>query len=197
MDRDFYIHDTSLIGSNTVVGRNTRIWQFCNIMDDVHIGCDCNIGQNVFIEKGVEIGNHVKIKNNISIYEGVICEDGVFLGPNCVFTNVINPRAFIEKKDQLKQTLIKYGATVGANATVVCGNCIGKYAMVGAGSVITHSVKDYELVVGNPARHIGYVCRCGETLMKREDHYWCSACKTSYWLENGNLICEEDKDGIY
>lgn len=197
MKREFYAHETSLIGNNAVIGKNTRIWQFCNIMNDVEIGDDCNIGQNVFIESGVRIGNHVKVKNNISIYQGVICEDDVFLGPNCVFTNVINPRSFIEKKEQIKQTYIHQGATVGANATIVCGNSIGKYAMIGAGSVVTKNVGDYELVVGNPAQKIGYVCKCGETLETKGQEYYCNCCKKNYHLASGIMACKENMDGIY
>ena len=175
-NKDYFVHETSMVGVNSRIGKNTKIWQFCNIMDGVQIGENCNIGQNVFIETGVRLGNHVKVKNNISIYTGVTCEDGVFLGPNCVFTNVINPRAFIEKKDQMKKTFIKKGATVGANATIVCGHSIGKYALVGAGSVVVDDVGDYELVVGNPAKHIGFVCECGETLIDIE----CPVCGMKY-----------------
>lgn len=197
MDKKYYAHETSLIGDKAVIGKNTRIWQFCNIMNGARIGENCNIGQNVFIESGVKIGNHVKVKNNISIYQGVICEDGVFLGPNCVFTNVINPRSFIEKKDQIKPTLVSMGATIGANSTILCGNHIGKYAMVGAGSVVTKSVGDHELVVGNPARRIGYVCKCGETLVKQEKDYCCQVCDTRYQLVEDRMICKEIDNGIY
>ena len=168
------IHESARIGKNASIGNGTSIWQNCIIQDDVVIGGNCNIGANVFIEKGVRIGRGVKIKNNIAIYSGVIVEDDVFLGPNCVFTNVINPRAFISRKKEFKNTMIKKGATIGANATIVCGNTIGKYSMVGAGCVVTHDVLDYELVVGNPARPIGYVCECGARLDKE---YICTECK--------------------
>lgn len=194
---DYFVHETSLIGDDVHIGAHTRIWQFCNIMNGVTIGRDCNIGQNVFIESGVKLGDCVKVKNNISLYEGVECEDGVFLGPNCVFTNVINPRSFIEKKDQLKKTIVRKGATIGANATVVCGHNIGRYAMVGAGSVITKDVADHELVVGNPAKRIGYVCKCGETLTETEEKYVCNACGRRYILEDSIMVCEEKDDGIY
>lgn len=192
MRKEYYIHETSLLGENTNIGKNTRIWQFCNIMNHVTIGEDCNIGQNVFIESGVKLGNKVKVKNNISIYQGVICEDGVFLGPNCVFTNVINPRSFIEKKDELKETKLRKGATVGANATILCGHEIGEYAMIGAGSVVTKDVGDYELVVGNPARKIGYVCQCGETLVQKEQKFVCKHCEKEYCLYEGKLILKEN-----
>ena len=188
----YYVHETSLIGDRVRVGDDTRIWQFCNIMDDVEIGENCNIGQNVFIESGVKLGNHVKVKNNISLYQGVECEDDVFLGPNCVFTNVNNPRSFIEKKDQIKKTIVHKGATIGANATIICGHSIGRYAFVGAGSVVTRDVKDYELVVGNPAKAIGYVCKCGQVL---NAELQCTICGREY--EQGldkKLLCRADRD---
>lgn len=190
-EMEYWAHETSIIGKDTIIGDNTHVWQFCNIMPDVRIGSDCNIGQNVFIESGVQIGNHVKVKNNISLYKGVICEDDVFLGPNCVFTNVINPRSFIEKKAEFQQTIIKQGATIGANSTLICGHTIGRYAMVGAGSVVTHDVGDYELVMGNPARHSGYVCRCGETLEEREEEYICPGCGCRYAIEENRIHIKE------
>lgn len=191
MDKEYRVDATSLIGSGARIGKGTRIWQFCNIMDDVVIGEDCNIGQNVFIENGVRIGNHVKIKNNVALYQGVICEDDVFLGPNCVFTNVRNPRSFIEKKHEIKQTIIKKGATIGANATIVCGNIIDCYAMVGAGTVITHNVRPHQLVVGNPGRVAGYVCKCGEKLQKKDDGWQCLCCDRQYRTDNSGEIKEE------
>ena len=193
---DYYVHETSLIGDGVNIGDHTRVWQFCNIMSGVTIGRNCNIGQNVFIETGVKLGDCVKVKNNISLYQGVECEDGVFLGPNCVFTNVINPRSFIEKKDQLRRTIVKKGATIGANATIVCGNSIGRYAMVGAGSVVTKNVEDYELVVGNPARKMGYVCKCGERLVEAREEYICNSCGRQYVLEDSIMVSREKDDGI-
>ena len=197
MEKAFYAHETSLVHPDAKIGKGTNIWQFCNIMSDVEIGENCNIGQNVFAESGVRIGNKVKVKNNVALYNGVVCEDNVFLGPNCVFTNVINPRSFIEKKDQLKKTYIKEGATIGANVTIVCGNEIGRYALVGAGSVVTRDIADYELVVGNPAKHIGYVCWCGETLLAGKEQYYCRVCGKEYSLENNKLIIKEKNSGIY
>lgn len=187
MKRDYYIHESSYIGENVTVGEKTKIWQFCNIMDGVSIGKNCNIGQNVFMEQGVKIGNNATIKNNIALYTGVVCEDDVFLGPNCVFTNVINPRSFISRKKEYRPTLVKKGASIGANATVVCGSTIGSYAMVGAGSVITKDVPDYALVYGNPARLKSYVCKCGKKLTKSNEYYVCSECGKKY------RICKENK----
>lgn len=187
MKKNVQVHSSSMLGNNVRLGEGTRIWQFCNIMDNVRVGTNCNIGQNVYLEEGVVIGNNVKIKNNVSIYKGVTCEDDVFLGPACVFTNVINPRSFIERKSKFRTTLIKKGATVGANATILCGHTIGRYAMIAAGTVVVTDVKDYELVVGNPGRHIGFVCECGETLFEYEEIYKCDSCKQKYQLINDYL----------
>ncbi len=171
------IHKSAEVSSSAKIGQGTTIWQNCIIQDDVVIGDNCLIGANVFIEKGVRIGNGVKIKNNIAIYSGVEIQDDVFLGPNCVFTNVINPRAFISRKNEFKGTLVKKGATIGANATVVCGHTIGEYAMVGAGTVVTHDVGDYALVVGNPDQKTAYVCKCG---MKLNELFICPSCGLRY-----------------
>ncbi len=179
------IHESSEVDPNAFIGRGTSIWQNCIIQDRVIIGENCSIGANVFIEKDVRIGNRVKVKNNIAIYSGVTCEDDVFLGPGCVFTNVINPRSFISRKNEFKPTSIKKGATIGANATIVCGNSIGKYAMVGAGAVVTRDVEDYELVVGNPARKTGYVCECGCRL---DNRLKCMECGEEYRLNGNGLI---------
>ena len=153
---DFFAHESCYIDEETKIGKGTKIWHFSHVMSGSTIGENCNIGQNVVISPDVTLGNNCKVQNNVSVYTGVVCEDGVFLGPSCVFTNVINPRAFIEKKDEYRKTTIKEGASIGANATIVCGNTIGKYAIIGAGAVVTKDVGDYEIVVGNPARHHGY-----------------------------------------
>lgn len=171
---------TSIVSQQAKIGEGTTIWQFCNVMSGVTIGDNCNIGQNVFIETGVSIGNNVTIKNNIAIYAGVRCEDDVFLGPNCVFTNVLTPRSFVSRKDEFKQTIVEKGASIGANATIICGHKIGKYSMIGAGAVVTHDVADYELVVGNPAKKIGYVCQCGERIYKKRGKYICDRCACIY-----------------
>lgn len=178
------IHESSEIADGASIGEGTSIWQNCIIQDDVVIGEGCNIGANVFIEKGVRIGNGVKIKNNIAIYSGVEIEDDVFLGPNCVFTNVINPRAFVSRKHEFKKTIVKKGATIGANATIVCGHTIGRFAMVGAGSVVAHDVADYTLVVGNPDRVLGLVCRCGTRL---NEQLVCPECGNQYEVLQGYI----------
>lgn len=191
MNKEYQADPTSLVAEDAQIGRGTKIWQFCNIMPDVVIGEQCNIGQNVFIESGVRIGSHVKIKNNVALYQGVICEDDVFLGPNCVFTNVVNPRSFIEKKHEFRQTIVRKGATIGANATIVCGHTVGRYAMVGAGAVVTHDVGDYQLVVGNPGRVTGYVCVCGEKLQKEAGFWHCGSCGRTYGMDDNGEMKEE------
>lgn len=190
--KEYKIHETSLVGGDVKIGGGTRIWQFCNIMDGVEIGENCNIGMNVFMETGVKIGNHVTIKNNISIYSGVECEDDTFLGPNCVFTNVLTPRSFISRKKEFKKTTVRKGASLGANCTIVCGHDIGRYAMVGAGAVVTKDVPDYTLVVGNPARKLGYVCECGERIQACDEReYICSRCGKKYHMI-GERLTEAD-----
>ncbi len=190
-NKKYFVHESSYIDEPCEIGEGTKIWHFSHIMKDSKIGRNCNIGQNVVISPGVTIGNNVKIQNNVSVYTGVICEDDVFLGPSCVFTNVINPRSFIERKDEYKQTIVKKGASIGANATIVCGNNIGRYAFVGAGAVVTKDVPDYALVVGNPARVIGYICECGNRLIEDNNEYRCSICNKEYKKENDNLVPKE------
>jgi UDP-2-acetamido-3-amino-2,3-dideoxy-glucuronate N-acetyltransferase len=158
-------------------------------MSNSVIGEKCNIGQNVVISPGVKIGDGVKIQNNVSVYTGVICEDYVFLGPSCVFTNVVNPRSFIERKSEYKETIIGKGASIGANVTIVCGHNIGKYALVGAGAVVTKHIPDYALVVGNPASIIGYVCECGEKLNFKDEHATCKACGKKYSKDKEKVEC--------
>jgi len=157
----YQCHKTSLIDEGCEIGKGTKIWHFSHVMSGCSIGDNCNIGQNVVVSPKVRIGKGVKIQNNVSVYTGVICEDDVFIGPSVVFTNVINPRAFIERKDEFRTTLVKQGASLGANSTIVCGVTIGEYAMIGAGAVVTKDVEPYALVVGNPARMIGYVDKEG------------------------------------
>ena len=157
-------HSTAIIDEGVQIGDGTKIWHFSHIMTGAIIGKNNNIGQNVVISPQVVLGNNVKVQNNVSVYTGVVCKDDVFLGPSCVFTNVINPRSFINRKDEFKKTLVKKGATIGANATIICGITIGEYAMIGAGAVVTKDVPDYALIVGNPGRQIGKVDKEGNTV---------------------------------
>ncbi|MEO7174673.1 MAG: acyltransferase [Saprospiraceae bacterium] len=159
-----FIHESAVVDSPVQIGAGTKIWHFCHISADVVLGVNCSIGQNVFIAPGVHLGNQVKVQNNVSIYEGVICEDDVFLGPSMVFTNVINPRAAINRKSEFRTTIVRKGATIGANATILCGIEIGTYAMIGAGAVVTKSVPPYALMVGNPAVQIGEVDEAGNRI---------------------------------
>lgn len=184
----YYVHESSYVDDGCKIGEGTHIWHFSHIMADCEIGEKCNIGQNVVISPKVKLGNNVKIQNNVSVYEGVICEDDVFLGPSCVFTNVINPRSFISRKSEYKQTIIHKGASIGANSTIVCGNDIGKFAFIGAGSVVTKIVPDYACVVGNPARFLYYVCECGNKLESNEyGEYLCKCCGKKYRKNEMNL----------
>lgn len=161
---DYFAHPTAVIDEGCTIGRGTKIWHFSHLMPGCRVGERCNIGQNVLVASGVVLGNNVKVQNNVSIYTGVTCEDDVFLGPSMVFTNVINPRSHVSRKHEYRPTIVRRGASIGANATIVCGNEIGEYAMVGAGAVITKPVKPYALVVGNPARQVGWVSRNGHRL---------------------------------
>ena len=184
----FFAHATAVIDEGCRIGEGTRIWHFCHIMTGASIGRDCNIGQNVVVSPGVVLGAGVKVQNNVSIYTGVTLEDDVFLGPSCVFTNVLNPRSAINRKEQFVKTHVGKGATIGANATIVCGHDIGAYALVGAGAVVTKPVPAYALVVGNPARHTGWVSEYGHTLVF--DHNGQAHCPESgqeYSLENNRV----------
>lgn len=161
---DYFTHESAYIDNEVSIGRNTKIWHFCHILSGTEIGNNCSFGQNCVVGPNVTIGNGVKVQNNVSIYEGVECEDDVFLGPSMVFTNVINPRAFIVRRDEFKKTLLKRGCSIGANATILCGITIGEYALIGSGAVVTRDVKPYALMVGVPARQIGWVSRAGNSL---------------------------------
>ncbi len=159
-----YIHPSALVDDGVEIGGGTKIWHFCHVLGGSRIGENCVLGQNVMVGPNVSLGNGIKVQNNVAIYAGVTVEDEVFLGPSMVFTNVLTPRAFVERKDEFAPTLVRRGATIGANATIVCGNTIGRYAMVGAGAVVTHDVADFALVLGNPARRVGWVSHTGERL---------------------------------
>ncbi len=182
----FYLHPSSFIDNNVQIGDNTKIWHFCHILSHTIIGKNCSFGQNCVVGPNVRVGNGVKVQNNVSIYEGVEIEDDVFLGPSMVFTNVINPRAFIQRKDEFKKTLLKKGCSIGANATIVCGVTIGEYALIGSGAVVTKDVKPFALMVGVPARQIGWVGISGNTLKfdegKAEDEFG------EYRLKDDELI---------
>ena len=164
MEKEFFAHETAVIDEGCTIGRGTRIWHFSHIMKGAVIGESCNIGQNVVVSPGVTLGNNVKVQNNVSIYTGVICEDDVFLGPSMVFTNITNPRSAVIRRDQYVTTMVRRGASIGANATIVCGNEIGEYSLIGAGTVITKNVKPFALVVGNPGRQTGWVSEYGHKL---------------------------------
>lgn len=183
---DYFKHESAFVDEGCEIGEGTKIWHFSHIMPGCIIGKKCNIGQNVVVSPEVVLGNNVKVQNNVSIYTGVSCEDDVFLGPSMVFTNVINPRSAIVRKDQYLKTHVGKGASIGANATIICGHHIGKYAMIGAGAVITKTVSDYALVVGNPAKQIGWVSEYGHRLNFDEHHK--ATCEESgqvYQLDNG------------
>jgi UDP-2-acetamido-3-amino-2,3-dideoxy-glucuronate N-acetyltransferase len=169
MSQIYFAHESSYIDEGCTIGKETKIWHFSHIMPNCTIGERCNIGQNVVISPQVVLGNNVKIQNNVSVYTGVICEDDVFLGPSMVFTNITNPRSAIIRKEEYKTTLVKKGASIGANSTIVCGNTIGAYALIGAGAVVTKNVPDYALMVGNPAKQIGWVSEYGHRLKFDED----------------------------
>jgi UDP-2-acetamido-3-amino-2,3-dideoxy-glucuronate N-acetyltransferase len=188
METEYYAHETAVIDDGCKIGKGTKIWHFSHVMTGAEIGETCNIGQNVVVSPGVRLGRNVKVQNNVSIYTGVVCEDDVFLGPSMVFTNVINPRSAINRKDQYGSTLVERGATIGANATVVCGIKIGKYSFIGAGAVVTKDVKPYSLVVGNPARHKGWMSEYGHKLVFEMDGIaTCSESGQRYKLENNEV----------
>ena len=187
-DNIYRAHETAVIDPGSEIGEGTKIWHFTHIMPSCRIGKDCNIGQNVVISPEVVLGNNVKVQNNVSIYAGVVCEDDVFLGPSMVFTNVSNPRSRVNRRDKFEKTLVKHGATIGANATIVCGHTIGRFAFVGAGAVVVNDVSDYALVVGNPARQIGWMSEFGNRLdFDKSGNAVCSESNQNYKLENGKV----------
>jgi UDP-2-acetamido-3-amino-2,3-dideoxy-glucuronate N-acetyltransferase len=190
---DFFVHETSVVEKPSHIGEGTKIWHFCHVMPNTSIGKDCVIGQNVFIGENVNIGNNVKIENNVSIFDGVTLEDDVFCGPSCVFTNVKKPRSHISQKDKFIPTPVKKGATIGANATIICGNTIGKYALIGAGAIVTTNVPDYALVYGNPAQIRGWVCQCGAKLdFQQNRQARCPECGKTYEQKGQKqVICRE------
>lgn len=183
---DVLVHESAYVDEGASIGKGTRVWHFCHVLPGAVIGERCSLGQNVVVMNGVKIGNNVKIQNNVSIYEGVELEDDVFCGPSMVFTNVINPRSHVSRRDEYRRTLVKRGATIGANATIVCGATLGEYAFVGAGSVVKSDVAAFGLVVGVPARRIGWMCECGQRL-DDGGAGTCGACGTVYRLKDGGI----------
>ena len=184
---NYFAHPTAVIDENVKIGDESKIWHFSHIMSNSIIGISCNIGQNVVVSPYVELGNNVKVQNNVSIYTGVVCEDNVFLGPSMVFTNILNPRSAIVRRDAYDKTLVKKGASIGANATIICGNSIGEYALIGAGTVVTKSVKPYALVVGNPGKQIGWVSEYGHRLEFVSGKATCPESLKSYELKNDSV----------
>ena len=189
---EYYAHPTSVIDDGSEIGKGTKIWHFSHVMSACKIGEHCNIGQNVVVSPQVILGNNVKVQNNVSIYTGVTCEDDVFLGPSMVFTNVINPRSSVNRRDQYLKTLVRQGATIGANSTILCGINIGRFAFVGAGAVVTKTVPDYALVLGNPARQTGWMSEYGHKLLFNKDgKATCPESKQTYKLVNGIVSKEQ------
>lgn len=189
MSIEYYAHPTAIIDEGATIKKGTKIWHFCHIMSGAYIGENCSLGQNVFVATGVRLGRNVKVQNNVSIYTGVVCEDDVFLGPSMVFTNIINPRSAVVRKDQYQTTIIRRGATIGANATIVCGIEIGEYAFIGAGAVVTKDVSPYALVVGTPAKQIGWMSEYGHKLFfNNNDIAECPESHQLYQLIDNKVI---------
>ena len=185
---EYFVHESSYVDEGAVIGKGTKIWHFSHVMGKVVMGENCNLGQNVVISPDVVFGNNVKVQNNVSVYTGVVCEDDVFLGPSMVFTNVMNPRSAVNRKNEYKKTIVKKGATIGANATIVCGINIGEYAFIGAGTVVIREVKPYAMLVGNPARQIGWMSEQGEKLkFDNEGKATCSLSGDQYVLNNNTV----------
>jgi len=188
MEKEYFAHETAVIDPGCTIGKGTKIWHFTHIMSNAVIGENCNLGQNVVVSPDVILGKNVKVQNNVSIYTGVICEDDVFLGPSMVFTNIVNPRSAIIRKEHYAKTTVRKGATIGANSTIICGHEIGEYAFIGAGAVVTKDVPQYALIVGNPARHVGWMSEYGHRLdFNDEGIAVCPESKEKYLLRNGSV----------
>lgn len=190
MTLDYFVHETSVVDTGALVGKDTKIWHFSHVMTGSVIGEKCNLGQNVFVAEDVNIGDGCKIQNNVSVYKGVTIEDGVFCGPSCVFTNVVNPRALYPAGEEYEKTLVKRGASIGANATIICGSVVGAYSLIGAGSVITTDVPDYALVYGVPASVQGWVCECGNKLEFHQSDTKCGSCFRCFEMVSSELVRE-------
>ena len=184
---DFFVHESSFVDDGAQIGKGTKIWHFSHIMGGAVIGERCNLGQNVVVMPGTRLGNNVKVQNNVSIYEGVEIEDDVFCGPSCVFTNVLNPRSHISRKSEYRKTVVRKGTSIGANATIVCGTTIGQYAFIGAGAVVTSDVPDFALMVGVPARRVGWMCQCGLRLEVKQGRASCATCGAGYQESDGRV----------
>ena len=180
MESGYFVHPTAIVDEGAEIGEGTKIWHFTHIMAGARIGENCILGQNVFIGSGAILGDNIKVQNNVSIYDGTVLEDDVFCGPSMVFTNVFNPRSFISRKKEFRKTLVRKGATIGANVTVICGNTIGQYAFIGAGAVVTKDVPDHALVYGNPGKVKGWICQCAEEITFRSGKAVCHACGKKY-----------------
>lgn len=186
--KNYFVHKSSYVDKGVNIGKGTKIWHFCHILEGSTIGKDCKIGQNVVIGPDAIVGDNVKIQNNVSVYKGVVLEDDVFCGPSCVFTNVFNPRSAVPRMDEIRPTLVKKGASIGANATIICGHVIGKNAFIGAGAVVTKDVPAYAIIYGNPAKQHGWMCECGEKLDFKSGRARCAAC--------GKIFKKTGKGGI-
>lgn len=188
MEKEYFAHESAVIDKGCKIGKGTKIWHFTHVMEGSEIGENCNLGQNVVVSPGVKLGRNVKVQNNVSIYTGVICDEDVFLGPSMVFTNIINPRSQVIRRDSYIETLVEKGATIGANATIVCGNIIGRFAFIGAGAVVTKDVKPYALVVGNPAKQIGWMSEFGHRLeFDKKGFAVCPESQERYKLKDGSV----------
>jgi UDP-2-acetamido-3-amino-2,3-dideoxy-glucuronate N-acetyltransferase len=191
---DYFVHQSSYVDDGAVIGRGTKIWHFCHVLPGAVIGERCNLGQNVVVMGGTRLGDNVKVQNNVSIYEGVTLEDDVFCGPSCVFTNVVNPRSHVSRKSEYRSTLVRRGASIGANATIICGVTLGEYSFVGAGAVVRSDVPAHAVMVGVPARRVGWICQCGLTLTLQDGAARCPGCGAGY-LEDGGLLRQIDPPG--